>query len=263
MTSFLEEYYTDIIAEEQRFCSQSGKVEFLTTLKYIEDYLKPNAKILEIGAGTGQYSLYLSRKGYDVTAVELVQKNIDVLKSKLTAEDNLRIEQGNALKLDFLLDETYDLILLLGPMYHLYSQTDRIQALEQAKKRLKPQGIMMVAYIMNESTIVQWALKGDGSNFKDILAKGMLTEDFHCLSQEKDIFQMIRIEEINALNDSCHLQREKLVATDLFTHYIESTVDNYDSETFNHYLNYHYAICERQELVGASNHVLDIVRFKT
>jgi len=69
--------------EDVRLTTQRGKVEFLTTMRYIERYLEPGMRVLEIGAGTGRYSLTLARMGYDVTAIELVQHNIDIFKKKL------------------------------------------------------------------------------------------------------------------------------------------------------------------------------------
>ena len=93
----LNRFYTEDCDEETRLSSQHGQVEFLTTNKYIEKYLEKGDKILEIGAGTGRYSLYYADKGYDVTAIEFVQHNVDVLNSKI--KDNMKIvaEQGDAL----------------------------------------------------------------------------------------------------------------------------------------------------------------------
>ena len=66
--------------EDGRLASRHGSVEFLTTMHYIEKYLRPGFRILEIGAGTGRYSHALARRGYEVSAVELVEHNIEVLK---------------------------------------------------------------------------------------------------------------------------------------------------------------------------------------
>ncbi len=65
---YLENYYNDY-EEDTRLQSRHGQIEFITSMKYIEQYLEKGAKILDVGAGTGRYSLALSRKGYNVTAV--------------------------------------------------------------------------------------------------------------------------------------------------------------------------------------------------
>lgn len=76
-------WYNEDCNEDARLESQHGQVEFLTTTKYIEKYLKSDSKILEVGAGTGRYSLYYANKGYDVTSIEYVKHNLDILKSKI------------------------------------------------------------------------------------------------------------------------------------------------------------------------------------
>lgn len=78
-------------------------------------------RIAEIGAGTGRYSLALADMGYEVDAVELVQHNIDVFRSKMKPQQKVSIVQGDAVDLKFS-DETYDITLLLGPMYHLFQK---------------------------------------------------------------------------------------------------------------------------------------------
>ena len=117
---FINEFYNSI-NEDERLTSQHGQVEYITTQKYIHDYLSGNEqpKILEVGAGTGRYSISLAHKGYDVTAVELVKHNIDILKSKLNGSESIEVIEGNALDLSVLADDSLDMTLVLCPMYHL------------------------------------------------------------------------------------------------------------------------------------------------
>ena len=76
----IEEYYSTF-NEDERLSSRFGNVEFVMTVHYIEKYLKPGARIIEIGAGTGRYSHHFARQGYEVDAVELVAGNIETLKA--------------------------------------------------------------------------------------------------------------------------------------------------------------------------------------
>ena len=78
----LVDFYTAHCDEEARLLSKHGSVEFLTTVRYVEQYLKEGNKIIEIGAGTGRYSHYFAQKGFEVDAVELIEHNIEVFKSK-------------------------------------------------------------------------------------------------------------------------------------------------------------------------------------
>ncbi|MBQ9300370.1 MAG: class I SAM-dependent methyltransferase [Clostridia bacterium] len=256
---YLEQYY-NMRDENARLISRHGSVEYLTTMRYIDKYVKPRSRILEVGAGTGRYSIALSRAGHHVTAVELLQHNIEVFKAQLNESDHIDIFQGNAMDLSRFADERFDAVLVLGPLYHLYSEGDKRAVLSEAKRMLKAGGTLFAAYCMNEATLIQFCFKGDGQNMLDCLEKHMLTADYKCISTPADVFEMVRVEDLDRLNALCGLKREKLVATDLFTQYIRERVDAWRDEVFEAYLKYHFSICERPELLGVSNHVLDILK---
>ena len=114
----LKNYY-ETHDEEERFSSKRGMVEFLTTVHYIEKYLKTGMKIIEIGAGTGRYSHYFARNGYQVDAVELMECNIEVFKQNTEPDEPVTVMKGDAVNLCGIASEKYDITLLLGPMYHL------------------------------------------------------------------------------------------------------------------------------------------------
>ena len=134
---FINNFYKDYDEEGRLENSRLGKVEYLTTRKYLDTLLSDNCKIAEIGAGTGRYSVTLAKEGYDVTAVELVQHNLDILENKLDGSENIKTFLGNALDLNMLEDNTYDITLLLGPMYHLYTREDKKAALREALRITK------------------------------------------------------------------------------------------------------------------------------
>lgn len=255
----LEEYYSNY-DEDGRLLSRHGQVEYLTTVKYIHEYLgeDKNKHILEVGAGTGRYSVTLAKESYQVDAVELTEHNINILRSKLTGTEKLTAIQGNALDLSHYEDNVFDLTLVLGPMYHLYTKEDQKQALKEAVRVTKPGGHIIVAYCMNDCVVVQVTFRRN--YLKHHIENNMLTEDFHCLSKPEDLFSMVRIEEIHALTEALPVKRLKTVAADGATLFIRETVDEMDDETFEYYMKYHLATCERQDLIGYSNHSLDILR---
>ena len=260
--SLLEEYYKSR-DEESRLLSQHGQVEYLTTMKYIHECLSCFAfpSILEVGAGTGIYSVALAKEGYSVTALELVEHNLDVLKSKLDGTEPITAVQGNALDLSAFRDNSFDLTMLLGPMYHIYTLEDKIQALSEAVRVTKPGGYILVAYCMNEPTIIQYVFMAN--HLKDVMEiNTLLTEDWHCKSEPKEIFELVRTEDISLLNSKFPLDRIKLVATDGAAHYLSELIDEMDQYTFTKWMEYHFATCERQDLIGASNHTLDILKVR-
>ena len=168
--NYLEEYYNNY-DEEGRLLSKHGQVEYLTTMKYIKECLEgisePN--ILEVGAGTGRYSVTLAKQGLKVTAVELIKHNLDILKSKLDGTEPINAIQGNALDL-------------------------------------------------------------------------------------------VRTEDIESYNAEFPIKRVKLVASDGATNYMRPKIDSMDDDTFAKWVDYHFTICERQDLIGASHHTLDILQ---
>lgn len=254
----LTDYYSGY-DEDGRLATQHGQVEYLTTMRYIEKYLQPGMKILEIGAATGRYSHTLARQGYEVEAVELVQHNIDIFKANTQPGEKVNICQGNAMDLSFFPEDTFDMTLLLGPMYHLFTKNDQRKALSEALRVTKKGGILMAAYCGNEATMIQYCF-----------GRGMLKEkryqdlvdpvSFKASSDPAELFELYRKEDIDALMEGFPVKRLHYVGTDMATNYMRSTIDEMDEEFFRVYLRYHFAICERGDLVGASHHILDVMR---
>lgn len=256
---YLKEYYNRC-DEEGRLLSRHGQVEYLTTMKYIRESLEDlsDPAILEIGAGTGRYSVTLAKQGLRVTAVELVEHNLDVLRSKLDGTEPITVLQGNALELSRLPDDAFDLTMVLGPMYHLYTREDKLRALSEALRVTKPGGKLLVAYCMNESTVIQFMF---GKNHLwDDRYQALLTPDWHCKSGPAEVFELVRTEDIAALDGALPVKRLKLVASDGATNYMREMIDAMDDRTFARWMDYHFAVCERQDLIGASHHTLDILQ---
>ena len=149
---YLNDFYNHY-DEDSRLLFQHGSVEFLTTMRYIEKYLKHGDKVLEIGAGTGRYSHALARRGHPVDAVELVAHNIEVFRQNTRPGESVTIAQGNALDLSAFADNAYDVTLLLGPLYHLYTQDDKRRALREAIRVTKPGGVVFAAYVISDGCL--------------------------------------------------------------------------------------------------------------
>lgn len=259
VTRELEQRY-QTIDEDSRLLSVSGRVEFLTTLTYVHKYFAPGSKLLEVGAGTGRYSIALANEGYDVTAVELLDCNIKKFREKLKGEKKLQLHQGNALDLSLFESNTFDGVLLFGPMYHLYCQEDKVQALNEAKRVVKPGGIIMVAYVGNESVILIDLFDGNGDALFKKLDNGRIDKDWKMLTQPPMEFnEKIRPEEIDELNKITGLTRKVIISADGQTAMIEDKAASWSDRVFEEYMDWHLTICERQDCIGFANHILDIV----
>jgi ubiquinone/menaquinone biosynthesis C-methylase UbiE len=257
---YLTEYYNNY-DEDGRLASKHGQVEFLTTMKYINKFLKKGMRVLEVGAGTGRYSLTIAEKGFQVDAIELIKHNIDILKSKVTENNNINVKQGNAIDLSCYEDETFDITLLLGPLYHLFNEEDKKQAISEAIRVTKKGGVVFVSYCMNDATIVGWGFQK--GNILEGIHSGIVNGDtFKCLSNPSLLFEMYRKEEIDELMAKYDVGRLHFVATDLLTNHMCNTIDEMDEKMFEVYLKYHFSLCERTDLVGITHHSLDIFRKK-
>lgn len=267
----LEKYYNKF-NEDKRLTRRHGRVEYITSMKYIHQCIDEiirnrqndgdragvadhsEIRILDIGAGTGRYSVALAEEGYDVTAVELVRYNLGILKSK---GSSVKAYQGNALKLSRFADSSFDVTLLFGPMYHLYTFEDKLKALQEAKRVTRPGGRILVAYCMNEYGVLLYGFR-DG-NVKQCLEDGRLSEDFQCTPQDGDLYDYMRIEDIDALNTAADLKRIKIISPDGSANYMRPVLNAMDEETFQLFIKYHLSVCERQDLIGAGAHTLDIL----
>ena len=264
----LEAYYNKF-NEEKRLNSRHGQVEYRISMKYIHIYLDEAAKrlggsgtdcrsqirLLDIGAGTGRYSVALAEEGYDVTAVELVRYNLGVLKKKASS---VKAMQGNALNLKKLESASYDVTLLFGPMYHLFGFEQKLRALSEARRVTKPNGVILVAYCMNEYGVITYGFKE--RNVLSCMAEERFTEDFKTISTPDKLYDYMRIEDIDALNEAAGLRRIKILSPDGPANYIRPFLNQLTDEEFELFVRYQMAVCERADLIGAGAHTVDILR---
>lgn len=252
----LIDYYNKF-NEDKRITHRHTIVEYTTAMKYIHEYLNKinNPKILDVGAGTGAYSIKLANEGYDVTAVELIKHNLMTLKAK---NSPVKAYLGNATDLSMFKDNSFDMVLLFGPLYHLISKEDKLKALLEAKRVVKDGGYILVSYYMNEYAIITHGFKDN--NILEAIKNNEIDESFHITPKETDLYSMVRLDDINELNSLSDLKRIKILAQDGPSDYIRPALNKMDEETFKTYVKYHLLTCERPELLGASSHVLDILK---
>lgn len=231
--------------------SKAARVEFLTTVRYIEEYLKPGGKILDIGAGAGEYSLYFARKGYDVSALELSENNIKAFRKKISPEDHIHLIQGNAMDLSCFEDDSFDIVLMLGPLYHLSRDEDKQTCIAQAKRVCKPGGKIFFAFISNDMVILtEFSYRPDYFTAGDYNKETFRLDDFP--------FVFHTVERCREVLRAGGIRILKEVASDGVSELMEDKINALDEEGYRQYLRYHYYICEKPECLGMSNHLLFI-----
>ena len=257
---YLIEYYNRG-NEDGRLVSRHGSVEFLTTMRYIGRYAKPGDKIIDIGAGTGRYSHALARAGYDVNAVELVESNIDVFHRNTEPGEKAVISQGNALDLSCFGNNVYDITLLFGPMYHLFTIEDKQRALSEALRVTKQGGVVFVAYCISDASILDGGFKAKRFGIAEFIEKGHIDPvTFAATSEPALLFELVRKEDIDDLMSAYPVSRSHYVATDGYAFHMRGEIDAMDDSEFDLFMQYHYATCERGDMVGLSAHTLDVFK---
>lgn len=241
--------------EDLRLLRRHGIVEFSTTMHHLHRFLKPEHQVLDIGAGTGRYTSALMAEGYKVKAVELVQRNIDVFLKREPAAD---VVKGDARDMPFLPDGYADVTLLLGPLYHLFGDDQKLKALTEAKRVTKPGGLIFVAYLMNEYSILSYCF--DEDRIGELMDKGVVDSNFHIQAKEGELYDYIRLEDINRLNRMAGLERVTIFSPDGAADYMRTRLNRMSDDTFNRFIDYQKCISERLDLIGAGSHTVDVVR---
>lgn len=240
----------ELFDEDSRLsCSKATRVEFLTTTRYIEHYLHPGASILDIGAGAGEYSLYFSRKGYKVCALELAESNIKAFRKKIRPEDQIELIQGNAVDLSQYEDGAFDAVLLFGPLYHLHKEQDRQRCIAEAMRVCKADGKLFFAFISNDMVILtEFSYRPDYFVSGDYDKATFKLDDFPFVFHTVDeCRRMLREGGVRILHE---------VASDGVSELMAEQINAMDDESYAQYLRYHEYICEKPELLGMSNHLL-------
>ena len=253
----VKDFYTQIEEDERLKQSCHGRLEYAATMSYIHKYAKPGAKVLEVGAGTGTYSLVLAKEGMDVTAVELVEKNLSILKEKGKGLPNLISLQGDATKLDAFKDDTFDVTLVLGPMYHLYEKRDVEAAMDEAIRVTKSGGVLIFSFI--SVFAIMYA-----NHFYGEFQKGLdlnFGKDYKVRHFKEQLFTGYDVTEFKSLFDEKQVEWITTAGVDGLVEPIEKRLDFHVSEEdFEKLVDWYLHFAEKRELLGHTNHLLYICK---
>jgi SAM-dependent methyltransferase len=153
--SILEHYAEGV--ELDRMAGPSSRIEFARTKELLERFLPPApALVLDVGGGPGVYAAWLVEQGYRVHLVDPVPLHVEQAHTR----GGFTAELGDARNLTCE-DESFDAVLLLGPLYHLPDGADRLRALSEATRVVRPSGVVAVAAISRFASLLDGLLTGD------------------------------------------------------------------------------------------------------
>lgn len=245
----------DTFDESTRLESKAANIEYLTSVKYIEDALKPGMRILDLGAGTGRYSLYFAQKGYEVVAVELVKKHVQAIEDARMEQMNLRVIQGDALEtLKSLDSESFDIILCFGPLYHMGEAADRVACVNEIRRVCSEHGRMYFAFINNDMVITTETMLYNST----FMETGRYNKDTFKVEDFPFVFHtVVGARELLAQTG---MTIEKEIASDGMSELLTDKINQLSEFAYKQWIKYHFYLCEKPEFLGSSNHLLFIAK---
>ena len=146
-----QHYDENILEFEKERLPKHTPVEYAITCRYLERYVAAGAMIAEVGVGGGHYSEFLARRDCSLSMIDVSQGLLEVAAARLRAaglgKRVLDVRHGSATSLSHLPNACCDVVLLLGPLYHLCDLADRQRAVSEAARVLKPDGLLYAAGI--------------------------------------------------------------------------------------------------------------------
>ena len=166
--------------------------------------------------------------------------------------------QGNAKDLSFLPDNSFDITLNFGPLYHLIGDEEKLIAMNEAKRVTKDGGLIFNAYVMNDYCILTYCFEED--RICNLMEKGFIDDSFHVRSDNDELYDYMRVEDIDRLNKLTGLERVKIFSPDGPSDYMRPVINKMSEESFEKFVDFQMKNAERPDLIGAGSHTVDIVR---
>ena len=253
--------YCDGTKEDSRHAwSRSQSLEFHYTKKAMDGYINKDTRVLEIGCATGYYAMNYADKCREYVGIDLSPPHIEIFKQKIADNKltNVSCMVGDAVNLEGIKDNSFDVVLCLGPMYHL-PPNERELVFAKCARVCKPGGIVAFAYI-NKVGVYVGACVGFGK-FSEVYPNAQ-ANDF-VLRQSRDdirheLFYYTMPEEITAAAAGHGLEKLSNTATDFFI--TQGFIDQMDDEKFAIYMELADEMAKYESCTGMSNHALLICR---
>jgi S-adenosylmethionine-dependent methyltransferase len=243
------------------------QLEYDLTWRYLERYLPSRASVLEVGAGTGRYTLELARRGYKTTAVDLSAANIAACRQNLAAaglEKQVRLLVADGRDLHAVTERNFEAVLLMGPLYHLIESADRLLALKEAYDRLREGGLIFSALLSRYGTIADMLKNHPGwiedqADVHSLLERGKRPDEYPG-GGFRGYF--VQTSEIAPLHEAGGFETMVVAGVEPAISADDASYNNLQGKQRRLWLDLLYEISTEKSILGASRHLLYIGRKK-
>ncbi|MDL2233813.1 class I SAM-dependent methyltransferase [Ruminococcaceae bacterium OttesenSCG-928-L11] len=246
----LNAFYENEGVEEIRLMEGGAHyLEYLTATGFMDSLIPPGAAVLDNCAGTGAYAFYLAGRGCIVTAGDIVPHNVEIMRHKQKEHPVLAdIYYGSAQQSPWE-DASFDVVLCMGALYHIHEPQGRKQAVLEAKRLVKPGGLVFFTY-MNRYAVILNNTRDKVDNLEEILE--------YAGHGREGIFHASTPEAMEALIAECGLEKRHHAALDGVSNFLHGTAGLIDDDGLAQWRRYHAVTNQVPSLLGYSYHNLII-----
>ena len=239
--------------------SRATSLEFHYTKKYLTPYITPESRVLEIGCATGYYGMHFAGQCREYTGVDISPENIEIFSNKIkdAGLKNVTAQIGDATDLKEIPDTSYDVVLCLGPAYHLPPE-ERAKAFSECSRVAAPGGVVAFAYINGLGVYAGACVCYKGRN----IYPNRKTNEYVFVEGTDDeapgVFYFTSPEEMEAGAAEAGLTVIGQYGLDFL--FAAEAIDSMTAEQFDCYMELADRISKSRSCVGLANHALMICR---
>jgi len=253
--------YSNYNEAGRMFTSKSKNIEYQTTIRFFSKLLPEESTILELGAGGGIYTEYLAKQNHEIFSSDIVPEYVEIIKKRCKQYKNVRVQQIDATKLNEIENNSFDVILCMGPYYHLQNDEQRKKLLDSFYKLLNKNGILVISYINKYFALPLYLMYGKKFGEKEY--KAFDNNEYNTISYIDSFMGFSYYSTPDEVEEEISHSGYTIIehiGVDGIYNLISNKIEMMNEAEYNDFLNYHYKICSEKSTLGNSSHGLVFCR---